>query len=101
MPLVKQRPASNAAKCYKCQAPVTFARIRDGRRWRPITIESCDAGVGNLAILPTLFVETNAAPMVEEVVNGTSWRRHDPHCPGPRSFSGTARARKVAWRDSR
>ncbi len=99
--MVKQSAPHVEGLCYKCQSPVTFARIRDGRRWRPITIESCAAGGGDLAILPTLFVEANASPMVEEVTNGTSWRRHDPHCPGPRSFSGQARARKVAWRDPR
>lgn len=100
MPLVKQTTASDAARCFKCQAPVTYARIKDGAYWRPVAIEPCAAGAGHIAFTPTLFRgPTTETPIVVEVVNGTSYRRHDPHCPGPRSFSGTARARKVAWRD--
>ncbi len=98
MPLAKQSAPSvdGEGRCYKCLATVIWARIRDGRRLKPIAIERCAAGGGNMAILATLF-ETVGAPIVEEVGNGTSWRRHDAHCPGPASFTGQARDRKVRW----
>jgi hypothetical protein len=96
MPLVKQSAPSvdGEGRCFRCQGAVTWARIRDGRRFKPIAIEPCAAGTGRMAILATLF-ETIGTPIVDEVVNGTSWRRHDEHCPGPKSFTGQARDRKA------
>ena len=101
MPLAKQMKASDAGRCYKCDAPVTWGRIKDGRHWKTVAIEKCPDGEGNMAIFPVLFADTASAPIVEEVVNGTSFRRHDPRCPGPKSFAGTARDRKLQWRDGR
>lgn len=99
MPLAKQRTASDAGRCYKCQAQVIWARIRDGAHLKPIAIERCRPGSGSMAILTSLFGDGGGTPHVEEVTIGTSYRRHDQHCPGPRSFSGTARARKLQWKD--
>lgn len=84
--------------CYTCHAAVIWARIKDGRHYKPLAIERCPEGEGHMAIFPTLFAD-GSAPIVEEVVNGTSYRRHDPRCPGPKSFTGTSRARKLQWRD--
>jgi len=101
MPLAKQTtPSDDPGRCYKCQGAVIWGRIKDGRHFKPIAIERCADGDGHMAIFPTLFAD-GASPIVEEVVNGTGYRRHEPHCPGPRSFAGTARDRKLQWRDGR
>ena len=86
MPLAKQTTASEGARCYKCDGPVTWARMKDGRRWKTVAIEKCPDGEGNMAIFPVLFADTNSAPIVEEVVNGTSFRLHDARCSGPETL---------------
>ena len=100
MPLAKQKPAGEAGggRCYKCQARVVWARIRDGQHYRPIAIEP---GAGHMAFAPELFAVAGDAPIVMEIHTRTRFRRHDEHCPGPRSFTGQARERKLRWRDAR
>lgn len=80
--------------CQYCQRPVIWASVVDGKRSRPIAIEVCQPGRGNVALVSGLF---GGAPLAELVTNGTGFRPHREHCSSPiagGSFSSMGRQRK-------
>jgi hypothetical protein len=78
--------------CPYCRRAVIWAQVRDGRRGKlkPISIETCSPGLGNVALAPSLF-DDGQAPVAELVSNGTAYRSHRDHCTATvipsRSFS--------------
>lgn len=88
---------ASASACQLCGASVIFARRPAGRTgYKSVVIERCAEGAGNFAMFPTLFA-TPAAPLAEQVCNGTSFRQH--RCPSrgrarAESFTGQGNERK-------
>jgi hypothetical protein len=66
--------------------------MKEGRGYKLVALERCDAGAGDVALIPSLFAD-GSAPLAELVSNGTSYRAHRAHCRAP-SFTGQARERK-------
>ncbi len=67
--------------------------MREGRGFRLVALERCDAGAGDVALIPSLFND-GSAPLAELVSNGTTYRAHPARCRVP-SFTGQAPLRKL------
>jgi len=80
--------------CPQCQAPIIPARLKEGRRYKLVSLEQCQEGEGDVAIFPALFADGHP-PVAELVSNGTGYRVHPPHT-SVLSFTGQARDRKRA-----
>jgi len=77
--------ARRTSICYRCRKAVIWAVIRNRRGGtRPIAIEPCAPGAGDVAIAPELFGDVAGGPLVELVSNGTAFRAHAAHCPRAR-----------------
>jgi hypothetical protein len=74
--------------CHYCRRPVIWCSVVEGKRSRPIEVEPCQPGRGNIALVFGLF---GGAPLAELVGNGTAYRAHREHCTsrsaGAPSFS--------------
>lgn len=75
--------------CPSCRVSVIWARVKlararfGGRQTKPIAIERCEAGAGNIALTSNLLeLGGRSVPMAELVSNATGYRVHAEHCPG-------------------
>jgi hypothetical protein len=75
--------------CTRCGLSVIWARIKappksGGRAYVPFPVERCAAGTGNVALGLPLFAFPDGEALLAEIVdNGTTYRSHRDHCPGP------------------
>lgn len=72
--------------CWRCQNGVLWLPLEG----KPVAVEPCQAGKGNIGIQGSLLGGADEAIRV----TAGSWRLHMEHCPGPKSFSATAPRRK-------
>jgi hypothetical protein len=82
----------NASACPQCKAPLIPARLKEGARYKLVSVELVTEGEGDVAIFPALFADGHP-PVAELVSNGTCYRVHPPHT-SVLSFTSQSRERK-------
>jgi hypothetical protein len=84
--------------CDRCGLSVIWARIKapprsGGRAFVPFPVERCAPGTGNVALDLPLFTFPDGEALLAEIVNnGTTYRSHRDHCPGPLGPTSPAQA---------
>jgi len=77
--------------CWRCQKAVIWASRTEGGA--AIAVEKCAAGAGDVAF-QTMLVPGQPELVVVAPNLRTGWRRHEPFCPGPKSYSGPQRRKE-------